>query len=247
MGIFQLNHRQELNTLQVPSATATYQPIPHRDALEIVEDQFKRSGFSIQKESISIGQEGLVMAAKWQLEPEGFEAMPSHSPIAVVLNGNTRKHTLRVGFGLNCMVCTNGMFISEKSIKRKHTKNIYLDIPDMVYDMIQSSENWYSKFMGFLEELKDFEPRREYVNDMLVRSMEAGVIASSHIRKVLNIFSDPTYEEYGNDTLYTLHNAYTEVLRDTSTDMEIPRKTIKLNEMIDGIRNNFRSRKLRIQ
>lgn len=246
MGLSIINHRNELDNVAIPSTTATYFPLPHREALEITEEEFKIAGLEIVKEKITLGQNGLVMAAEWHVEPENFEARTSHDVKVILLNGNTRKHTMRVGFGANCVVCQNGMFVAEHSIKRKHTRFILRDLPERIASLIDASGNWYVDFMSFLDDLKDFEPRREYVNDMLVKSMEAGVIASSHIKKVLKIFNTPTFEEYGQDSLYTLHSGYTEVLRDAASPMEISNKTITLNDMMNQIANNTHARRLRM-
>jgi len=246
MGLLQLNHRQELKDIVTPSATETHRPVHHLDALEMSQDKFEACGYSIEKETITLAQDGMIMAVKWLLGIEGLEIVPSHQPQAILLHSNNKTLAMRIGFGLNCRVCTNGMFYSEKVLRRKHTKNIYRDLPGMIYDMVASAGDWYGNFMGFLGELKEFNPQREYVHDFLVRSMEAGVIASSHIKKVLDIFKEPTFEEYGQENLYTLHSSYTEVMRDSVSDIDLPRKTIRLNEMMEQAADSRFVRKLNI-
>jgi len=247
MGLIKLNHRQELKSVITPAATETHMPVHHLDALEMAEEQFNNCGYTVEKETVTLGRDGYVMAAKWALATEGIEVIPTHQPTAILLHSNNKLYAMRIGFGLNCQVCSNGMFYSEKVLRRKHTKFIYQDLPKMIYDMVASAGDWYGNFMGFLGELKEFEPQREYVHDFLVRSMEVGVISSSHIKKVLDVFKDPTFEEYGRDNLYTLHSGYTEVMRDAVSDIDLPSKTIKLNEMMEQAAESRFVRKLNIQ
>ncbi|MBN2382543.1 hypothetical protein JXQ70_06640 [bacterium] len=226
--------RSDLPYLPVPQATETFQPVPHQTALSICEEQLNGVGLHVRDEAITVTGSGAVMACRWIVHNGTSKGVEGFEPQVIVLNGNTRRHKLRVGFGIRAMVCLNGMFAAERQIGRKHTKYVLRDLEELVREAIHDSLGWVEEYVSYLYCLKTVTPSRQNVNDLLIASAEQNIINSSMIMKVLSIYRKPTWPDYGQGTLYTLHSAYTETLR-TVSPFILPQRTIKLDRLFQEL------------
>lgn len=226
--------RNELKRLQVPEATATYQPVRHLVVLDICEQQLNQVGLQIKDEVITVTPNGYVMACRWIIQNGKAQGVEGFEPQVIVLNGNTRRHKLRVGFGIRALVCLNGMFAAERQIGRKHTKYVLRDLEDLVGEAIQNALGWAEDYLAYLFCLKTVKPTRQQLNDLLIASAEQRIINSSMIMKVLGVYRKPTFAEYGQDTLFTLHSAYTESLR-TCNPFTLVQRSIRLDHLFQEL------------
>lgn len=223
--------RGGLAGVKTPPHTETFFPVPHHQLLTMVEEKLGQLGFEIQDREIEVSRDGLRMACKLRLGSQNDELQAGYRPMVAIFNGNDKQHSIRVGLGLEVRVCQNGMVSADRVVARKHTKNCIRDLPAQLDSLFDEEREWHLKLQEFLVALRRVRPTKLQVNDLLVTAMERDVIPSSHIKKVADLYRDPTYEEYGTGTLYTLHSAFTEVIRDAGTHV-MPRKTSALNELM---------------
>ncbi len=223
--------RKELKKIRPPLPDGSFFPIAHHRVLEVVEEVFESAGLTVVDEEITLARHDLLMACEWTLDGKAAGTDGVHLPLAAVFNGNDRHHALRVGLGTRIKVCTNGTISAEKVMARKHTVNCETELPGLVEALLHEHRNWHQELLGFLTRLSRHRPRRPLVHHILVTAMERGVIPSSHIKKVLDIYDSPTHDTYGMGTLHTLHCAFTEVIRAANAVL-MPTKTMHLNEIM---------------
>lgn len=223
--------RSKLKRIPLPPSTAHFSPIPHAALLDTIEDQLGEAGFTVKDEKICLVKDGAIMTCRWTLQHQREHGNGSHAPLVVVFNGNDHKHALRVGLGSMALVCSNGMVSAEKTFALVHREHCNERLPDLVADLLHEHRNWHRNLMNFLDRLRKYRVSREEVNDILVTAMEQDVIPSSHIKKVLDLYLHPSYPEYGEGTLYTLHSAFTEVIRSYNPAL-MPQKTMALQEIL---------------
>lgn len=223
--------RNDLKRVPLPPSTATFSPVAHAALLDVIEKQLGEAGFTIKDETIFLVKDGAIMTCRWTLQHQREHGNGSHAPLVVVFNGNDHKHALRVGLGSMALVCSNGMVSAEKTFALVHREHCNEKLPNLVADLLHEHRNWHRNLMHFLERLRKYPVSREQVNDILVTAMEQDVIPSSHIKKVLDLYLHPSYPEYGEGTLYTLHSAFTEVIRSYNPVL-MAQKTMALQEIL---------------
>ena len=223
--------RGALPGIKTPPKTRTFCPVPHHLLLDMVEEKLAAIGLEIRGEDIEVSHDGLRLACKLRLGSRSPELLSGYSPMVAIFNGNDRQHTIRVGLGLEVGVCQNGTVSAERVVARKHTRYCIEDLPHRLDSLFEEESTWYLRLQGFLEALREVRPTEMQVSHLLVTAMENDVIPSSHIKKVADLFHHPSYGEYGTGTLYTLHSAFTEVIRDAGPHA-MPRKTSALNELM---------------
>jgi len=69
-------------------------------------------------------------------------------------------------------------------------------------------------------------------HDLLIRSVDAGVIPVRGIAKVRDLWRTPPHNVFKERNIWSAFNAYTEHLKSTNL-FELPRKTFALNKICD--------------
>lgn len=244
--------REALFAIPEPVATGSrHTPIPHSLLLEEVEQQISNVRMTTIQEVHALSHENmryfgmLEVAPTPVLDPVPAEMNtpvldPDYSIILGLRNANDKSFKAGLVVGSGVFVCDNLCFSGEIKVDRKHTPNILLDLPNLIAEALQQ-----------VAALKDFQDHRiatykehvltdAQVNDLLIRALDADVVASSKIGQILSEWREPRHPEFrqAGPTTWRLMNAFTEVLkpRHESNDLfALPAKTEQLHVLLDGI------------
>lgn len=216
-----------------PEATASWQPIPHIALVDEVYESLLNSGYNIVHDVHALANNGARYFGMVQVEREN--AKQGDSTLIVGLrNSHDKRFPAALVIGNGVFVCDNLAFSGEIRLARKHTRYILRDLPKVVTTAVGklgearnaqlARESWYRQ-----HELADKE-----VNDLLIRALDAQVIASSKIPKVLTQWREPNHPEFAQDgsTMWRLYNAFTEVLKQTRVT-SLPAATMRLHGLLD--------------
>ena len=72
------------------------------------------------------------------------------------------------------------------------------------------------------------------VHDILIKSVDAQVIANAGISKVLHQWRASDHEEFAPRTAWSLHNAYTEVFKG-SNPVDVTARSLRLHGLLDSV------------
>jgi hypothetical protein len=144
--------------------------------------------------------------------------------------------TLPLGFcaGHHCFVCDNLSFSAELLVNRKHTVNGGLRFREAIalaagrLEAFQRSE---ATRIGLMQTLEIDEPTAE---SLILRAWEAKIISHFQLTAVLEQWREPSHDEFGPRTRWSLFNAFTEVLRpfSRSNPQAFARRTFRLNRLL---------------
>jgi len=243
--------REVLFTLPEPEAAGPrHTPIPHSTLLEEVENQITTVGLTTIQEVHALSHENLryfgmlEVAPAPVLDPVPTEMNspildPDYSIILGLRNANDKTFLAGLVVGSGVFVCDNLCFSGEIKVGRKHTPNILRDLAKLIAEALQQ-----------VAALKDFQDQRlatykqhelndAQVNDLLIRALDADVIASSKISQILSEWREPRHPEFreAGPTTWRLMNAFTEVLkprRESNDLFTLPAKTEQLHVLLDG-------------
>lgn len=221
--------REALAAIPLPERTPTYEPVPHLRLVELAEDALKRNNLEIVSQRFEITRSGnqffgIINAVNGTGSNEIIRSFGLRS---------SYDKTLPVGicFGAQILVCSNLCFRGEITYFRKHTVNVWNDLPPQLDGAVTRSKLAYEQTLNFFEGLKDISLDAKTVHDILVRSVFTGVIPSRWIKKVYDEYLDPRHDEFGGRTGWSLHNAYTEILK-AANQTTLPERTIKLDRLL---------------
>lgn len=209
----------EVRSLVMPSdivPTATFKPLPHGVVIDSVEDALKAVGLEIARDDngqalrrFTIVDNGAKMFATLPLT----HRIDAESRLMLgIANSYNKTLALRLGFGSEVFVCSNGAFFAEKVIGRKHTGRILIDLPNLIARALEQTKSFIAEQAKFFERLRNVNVNDVEANDFVVRAaLDHDCITSGEIADVVSEWRTPRYAEFAPRTAWSLHNAFTEV------------------------------------
>lgn len=200
--------RGELFGIPTPEATATWKPVPHYEAAEMVAREAQRRGYAIAGEEYGLSKDGSKM----------FGVIKFHYGNSVqmtrclgVRNSHDKSLALGLTVGLNVIVCSNLCFGGEVTINRKHTNGI--DLEALIPEAFDNLGHQFIRLEHRVEELQDEKITVNKARIIAVMAAESKAIPSCDIVPVVDEFRNPSHYEFEDRNKWSLYNAFTEVAK----------------------------------
>ena len=92
---------------------------------------------------------------------------------------------------------------------------------------------WWGKDLAQrIERYRQHDLTDEQVHDIVIRSVDAGVLPNRKLPNLLKEWREPSREEFSARNAWSLFNSYTEVLKGNLA--ELPRRTERLHGLLDS-------------
>ncbi len=197
-------------------ASDSFKPLAHGEVLDKVEEALKAAGLEIARDD-----EGNIRKRFTTVDDHAkmYATLPLTSRIddqsrlmIGIANSWNKTLALRIGFGSEVFVCTNGAFFAEKVIGRKHTKRIEHDLPQLISSVLGQTQTFIDQQVKFFARLREVTLTDVEANDLTVRaSLDYHCFTAGEIADVVEEWRSPRYEEFAARTLWSWHNAVTEI------------------------------------
>jgi hypothetical protein len=133
-------------------------------------------------------------------------------------------------------VCTNMIFNNEIVLGRKHTKNIFRDMPSLLGRAIgQLTESWVTSEKR-IDSYKETEIDDRIAHDLIVRGFRNGACSKTQVTDIVNQWHAPEHEDFEGRTLWSLSNAFTNVYRGNLTNTA--KRSSSLHSVLDTYANS---------
>ena len=194
--------------------TRTFRPLEHFEVLDLVEGEMNKAGLVVDNSSpagkrftLVDGQAKMVAVLPLTLKIDDQSRM-----MVGIMNSWNKTLALRVGFGAEVFVCSNGSIFATEVVGRKHTTEILADLPTLLAAALSKVGLYADAQCKFFERLRNVPMTDNEVNDFVVRSaIDHDCITGGEIIHVINEWRNPRFDEFKPRTAYSLHNAYTEI------------------------------------
>jgi len=151
-----------------------------------------------------------------------------------VRNSHDRSLPAGIALGSGVFVCDNLCFFGDIKLARRHTTFIERDLPTMIGDaIVQLSGLRQSQSQRIAHYKTTFLPDRD-ANDLIVRSIDSGVITPRLLPGVVEEWRRPRHREFriGGRSVWRLQNAFTENLKGNLT--ALPQRSAALHRLLDA-------------
>ena len=220
--------KADVQAVPVPEETDSYVPVPYSRFIEEVELHVPRFGLQIADESFALAREGNQM----------FAVLTCKSP---QLNGdfalaigvrNSYDRSLSVGLvaGTRVFCCDNLAFSGEASMARKHTANVFRDLPDLIYRMLSSVSSMQERTRHEIVQMKDRMLAVNEAEHLLIEGVKASVVPVSKLPQVIDAWEKPEHEEFRPRNAWSLFNAFSEVQKTRSARAQME-DTLRLSHL----------------
>jgi len=221
--------RGELAMTTTPQPTKSWQPIPHLKLLQVVEKALLERGFTVTEQAHGLTHDGQRYFGLLQVTNNH----PGHETHKVVGVRNSHDQTFSAGVvaGSQVLVCDNLCFAGEIQIARKHTPRIMEDLPRMTHDAVLGLNRYWNAQQARITAYRRKRITDQEAHDLVIRSVDSGVIANSYIPKVLNEWREPRHREFRPRNLWSLQNGFTQVFKGR-VDL-LPERSMRLHGVLD--------------
>ena len=149
-----------------------------------------------------------------------------------VRNSHDQSFSAGVVAGSQILVCDNLSFAGEIQIARKHTPRIMDDLPRMTHDAVIGLNRYWEQQQARIMAYRRKQVTNQQAHDLVIRSVDKGVVANSYIPKILDHWRVPRHQEFRPRNLWSLQNAFTEVFKGR-VDL-LPERSMRLHGVLDA-------------
>jgi hypothetical protein len=206
--------KADLASVPVPDPTESYQPVPYGRFIEEVELHIPRFGLAVRSSQFALAREGGQMFGVLTCS----NGTPDRDYALAIGVRNSYDRSLAVGLTLGSRVfcCDNLAFSGEVTMHRKHTVNVFRDLPDLIYRMLSQVSSMRERSDGEIAAMKVRELPAAHAHHLMVEAIRANVLPASRLPKVIEAWGEPRHEEFAPRTAWSLFNAFTEVAKSSS-------------------------------
>jgi len=222
---------EQLSTLPTPAPTPSHTPVAHSHLVTSARHAIGAAGFEIVQEQHATNRDGLRYFGGFALR--GPDITSKERELVLGLR-NSHDKTFPAGLvaGASVFVCDNLSFSGEIRVTRKHTRFIRRDLVTLVQGSIGKLMTAWNEQDQRIEGYKDHDLTDEQVHDIVIRSVDVGVLPNRKLPDLLKEWRQPSHEEFNGRNAWSLFNSYTEVLKGNLA--ELPRRTERLHGLLDS-------------
>jgi hypothetical protein len=219
---------------ETPPPTESHVPIPHHQFFEIAKDGLVDQGYAMQDVRHYLNREGAHYFSLMRLLHNDEDPDAGHGTMCALRNSHDKTFAASLAIGAKVFVCDNLSFSGDIVVGRKHTVNIWAELPEIFARAVSQIRVMRKRQEVRFAEYKE-APLDDYTADHLImETYRRGVINLKRIGKVNDEWHNPT-ADHGDKSIWRYFNAVTAALGAASTNqlIQLPKKTIDLHLLLD--------------
>lgn len=201
---------EDVLAVTTPPSTQTHYPIPHEYLIGQVIQNLEGIGWRVRETQWGLNAEGQEMWGVMDLV-NGGTAFADYSVAIGIRNAHNKRFSAGVAVGSRVFVCDNLAFSSEIVVFRKHTRWIRKDLSRMLFEALGNLAAATRSQDERIQAYKATLLNDALVHDLLIRAVDAKVMANADLPKVLGHWREPEHDEFLPRNAWSLLNAFTQV------------------------------------
>jgi len=196
------------------SGNVAWQPVAHDFLVESLRNTIAESNeLEIVNESHTLHRHGQRYFGLFQVA--GINRKHGDEVGTVFGLRNSHDKSCRAGImaGDAPFVCTNMIFSNEIVLGRRHTMNVFADLPLVISKAIGKLMQSWVDADARIDNYKQIELDNTLAHDLILRAYRAGACGQTQISKVLEQWHSPEHDEFSGRNLWSLQNAFSNVYR----------------------------------
>jgi hypothetical protein len=196
--------RAEVQTIDVPPATATWKPIKHADLVDCIEQGLRARGVTVCAEQFAVQREGKVFFGVLDLSQREHDFRAALGMRA----SNDKQFAIHIAVGVRVFVCDNLAFRGDLiALKRKHTAG--LDLHAEVTLALERFAAHFHLFSAEVEELKRIHLTDATAKALMHDAFVQQVMPLRFLPVVAREYFTPSHQDFAPRTAWSLSNAFT--------------------------------------
>ena len=223
-----------LMQIETPPPTDTHFPIPHHQFHDVAISSLRDQEFEVFDEQHYLNREGAHYFALMRIMHESFPSDVQHGVMVALRNSHDKMFSASLAIGAKVFVCDNLSFSGDIVVGRKHTPNIWGELPDLFSGAISKIKVMQKRQEVRFSEYKE-APLDDYTCDhIIMETYRRGIINLKRIGQVHKEWHEPS-ADHGDKSVWRYFNAVTAALGPASANqlIQLPKKTIDLHLLLD--------------
>ena len=206
----------DVQTVQVPDATSTYEPVPHIEVYNMTKDIMEEHNphMILKKTEFGLQMNGELMFGMMQYSYNGIKGDEIGINVGIT-NSYNKMIPVKVGIGSYVFVCENGMFNADIVYSRKHTVHIWDELEESISRLVIKADDIQDKMDDERRMLKCFNISQEEGYEKLGLLSGTDILSPNMYQKALKDWKNPRHEEFADRNVWSLYNCATEALKRT--------------------------------
>ena len=211
--------KADLAAVPVPEPTQSYHPVPYGRFIEEIELHVPRFGLEIRSAQFALAREGAQMFGVLTCS----NGVPDRDYALAIGLRNSYDRSLSVGltFGSRVFCCDNLAFSGEVTMHRKHTANVFRDLPDLIYRMLSQVSSMRERTDAEIAAMRATVLGPHRAHHLMVEAVKASVVPASRLPKVIEAWEATRHDEFRPRTAWSLFNAFTEDQKRASARLQM--------------------------
>lgn len=220
---------EDLRDMPTPDATDTFQPIPHYDFVQNLQDPADKilgmSGFALDDVMLAVHGNQCERLFGAFVYRNGREDMR----LAIGFRtANDKSMSAGIALGGRVTVCSNLMFSGKETLMRKHTKNIKEDLRSKVLSALWDVDTQWSDLQRDVDAMTEVTLSDRNAYRTFGEAFGNKILAAQQMTKAVQEWRNPSFD-HGDKTLWRWYNAVTETYKGLNP-MSVMKKHRQLHE-----------------
>ena len=201
--------RADLEFIPVPESTDTFQPIPHKQLVDALDEALALRCFQIQRSEFAVSPDGMKMFGLLEIN----DALDDVRFAIGLRNSNDKSMRLGLVAGYKVRICDNMMFQGDfNPLLAKHTKG--LDLIEAVSLGVDRIHRGFKPLERAIQTKRLMQITDDDARVLIYQAFLEEKFPISLIKQVHQNYFSPAYEEFYDRSLWSLENAFTESFKD---------------------------------
>jgi len=223
----------EIAVPALPERTEHYVPVSHTQVLDLVRKEASNNGLEILQEVHSLAREGKRYFGMMQVQSAQFNE-PDLGFVIGIRNSYDKSIPASIACGNQVFICDNLMFNGDVKLGRRHTLNVWADLPRIVSEGVTAITKRWTKQINRLSAYKVAPVGDRMADSFIVDTFRTGILGQTQIADVIEAWYEPPHKEFEARNAYSLHNAFSEAWKRQRPDTLIAPSNV-LHQKLDEI------------
>lgn len=208
-----------LSNLQFDAQGPRHVPVPHDYAIEFFKTALAEHNIEIVRERAVLSPDTMKLMFIADVRPNK-KVQDGFTFSVGFINNNDRTKAFTGIAGVNVYVNNSQWYVSDNSFKTRHTTTVHEMLADRVGHIIEWFNEYYQSQCGIIDEMKKTKISDKEVGSLVLAYIrEKYILSSTNIKRIVDEWDNPKYDEFKPRTLWSLQNACAEVFKKIKSPM----------------------------
>lgn len=194
-------------------------PVPHDYAIDFFKNSLIEHNIEIIRERAVLSPDTMKLMFIADVRPGG-KAEDGFVFSVGFINNNDRTKAFTGIAGTTVYVNNAQWYVSDNSFKTRHTTTVREMLAERSAHIINWFNEYYQEQSGIIEKMKNTKISDKEVGGLILAYIrEKYILSSTNIKRIVDEWDKPKYDEFKDRTLWSLQNACAEVFKKVKSPM----------------------------